>query len=204
MRPTAITPRYLLYPSPVHAQPVPSKPLTYPVYRRRIVVQRRHYTDTEKVEAVGLALTVGSEEASRRLGIPRRRISAWRASPVYGEVIAREQAELGPRLKAAVDVALTSVLAGLEDPKSNLGHRARALEVLTTSWQLVTGQATERTESMSYTVHAEAEAPVLNREEQSILERYLAALERGSAVTYSADIDEEPLLLQAGDEPDVG
>lgn len=157
---------------------------------------RRHYTDTEKVEAVGMALTLGAEEASRRLGIPRRSISLWRAHPRYGEVIAREQQALGPRLRAAVEEALTSVLDGLRSPKSNLGHRARALEVLHNSLQLVEGGPTERVESASVNFNASWQPPagaepILTGAELKLLDRYLAALDKGQAPV----IDVPPRLL---------
>lgn len=147
---------------------------------------RRHFTDAQKAEAVAASLTLGVTEAAKRRGVNRSALSEWRRHPKFRHLLEEGQGDLGQQFRDAVDVALTSVLEALRDGKSNLGHRARALEVLTTSWQLVTGQATERVESASlnfnanWTPPAGAE-PILTSSELKVLDRYLEALDKGHA-----------------------
>lgn len=147
--------------------------------------------DDVKARAVALSLSVGVLEAGRQLGLPHRTISLWRQHPKFRHLVEQHRTDLGVEFRLAVDKALASVLAGLDDPKANLGHRARALEVLTNSWQLVTGQATERIESRTESVTVSIPPPVLDDHEMALLDRYVSLIESGAAVPLHERIEED-------------
>jgi hypothetical protein len=70
--------------------------------------------------------------------------------PEWQALQAETREQLADRLKVAASMALNSVVAGLQDPKARLSDRARALEILLQQHALITGQPTERTESLSW------------------------------------------------------
>lgn len=95
-----------------------------------------------KAEAIGLAMTLGADEAAARTGIPRRTISRW----LTREETPEPPASVVDRLWQAVEVGTDAVLAGLADPRSRLSDRARALEVASRAHALLTGGLTSRSE----------------------------------------------------------
>ena len=108
----------------------------------------RHYTDTEKAEAVGLALTVGDDVAAAQLGIPRRNLNRWRRSstPAAQAAISRTRDDVAARLWEAVTAGTDAVLEGPRDPASRLGDKASALRIVVEAHALISGAATSRTE----------------------------------------------------------
>jgi hypothetical protein len=116
------------------------------------------WTPGSKAEAIGLALTLGSVEAAKRTGIPRRTISSWlgpdaNMALVTPAILASEEA-IAARLWETLALGLEEVRRGLLDPKARLGDKARAVEVVAQQWQLITGRATARTESAVLNVNA--------------------------------------------------
>jgi hypothetical protein len=116
------------------------------------------WTPGSKAEAIGLALTLGSVEAAKRTGIPRRTISSWlgpdaNMALVTPAILASEEA-IAARLWETLALGLEEVRRGLLDPKARLGDKARAVEVIATQWQLLSGRATARTESAVLNVNA--------------------------------------------------
>lgn len=150
----------------------------------------RSYTRQQKTRAVALSYAVGVSEAARRLSIPHRTISAWRAHPDFADAVQQERDQLAEDLRTSVKLALRKVAEGLMDPRSNLGHRARALEVLHKSLALVEGEATERIESANLNVNAGA--PVLDDLEKHLLREYIRAIQAGKPVVLAERITEEP------------
>jgi transposase-like protein len=104
---------------------------------------RRSYGDTERAEAIGLAMTLGSKEASRRTGVPRRTISFWLAKEGQRPTIitAESREAVADRLWQTLVKAADAVEAGLA--KGRLGDVARALEVLVHAHELLAGHATQ-------------------------------------------------------------
>lgn len=149
----------------------------------------RKYTAEQKAQAVGLSMSVGVTDAARRLDIPHRNISAWRVHPDFQYIIANHRAELSRRLNEAYALALTEVMDGLRNPKAQLGHKAKALEVLGNQRALIEGEPTERTESRNLNVNA---TPTLDDMEKHLLREYIRAVQRGDPV----------VLLEQGD-PDA-
>jgi hypothetical protein len=123
------------------------------------IAPRTHYSEATKARAVGLGMTQGAIAASKATGIPRRTVSRWLAgaagdSPIVHAAILESEFAIVQRLWEAVGVGLDEVRRGLLDPKARLGEKARALEVLSTQWALLSGRATARTESAVLNVNA--------------------------------------------------
>lgn len=109
----------------------------------------RSYTEAERAEAVGVALTIGTKKAAVQLGIPRRTLSSWLQRPTaeVQAAIVRTHDDVAARLWEAVTAGTDAVLAGLRDPKARLGEKATALRIVVEAHALITGQATSRTET---------------------------------------------------------
>jgi len=112
-----------------------------------------------KAEAIAIGMVKGAIAASKATGIPRRTISRWLAegsagdeSPVVRAVIVATEEAIAERLWETMQLGLEEVRAGLLDPKARLSDKARALEVIASQWQLITGRATARTESANVNV----------------------------------------------------
>lgn len=111
---------------------------------RRIV-----HSDTVRAEAIGLVLGgLNHKEVSERTGVPRTTITRWMQTPRYVEEAADPPTKeaIVAKLWEAVQVGTEAVLTGLRDDKANLGHKARALEVVAERHALLTGGVTSRSE----------------------------------------------------------
>lgn len=118
----------------------------------------RTYSQEERAEAIGLALSVGVNRAGEQLGIPHRTISNWMVRPEAVALVARSERDVAARLWEAVDVGTEAVLAGLRDPSARLSDKAAALRVVAEQWQLLSGRATARTETSTSMAFEEREA----------------------------------------------
>jgi hypothetical protein len=130
------------------------------------------WTPGSKAEAIGLALTLGSVEAAKRTGIPRRTA-----------ILASEEA-IAARLWETLALGLEEVRRGLLDPKARLGDKARAVEVIATQWQLLSGRATARSENVTLNL---SPVDALTLQEQAELRDYIDA----SYATAVAQLEEE-------------
>jgi hypothetical protein len=118
-------------------------------------MSKRAYTDAERAEYEGLALSVGPLEASKRTGVPKRTGYNWLKQIRSGDGVAariipadtREQ--VAGKLWQAVVEGTEQVLAGLRDPKARLGDKANALRIVAEQYALLTGGVTERTENLN-------------------------------------------------------
>ncbi len=153
--------------------------------------ERRRYTAQDRMEAVGLALSVGVREAGRRLRIPFRTVAHWtHRGDIQGVVIATEEA-IAAKLWEAVQVGTDEVLRRMRDPNARLSDVARALEVVSTQHALLSGRATSRTESSA--------APRLSWDEQRQLADWIDTVMAASDDELEANA---PELLKGV--PDVG
>jgi hypothetical protein len=146
------------------------------------------WTPGSKAEAIGLALTLGSVEAAKRTGIPRRTISSWLGPDadmalVTPAILASEEA-IAARLWETLALGLEEVRRGLLDPKARLGDKARAVEVIATQWQLLSGRATARSENVTLNL---SPVDALTLQEQAELRDYIDA----SYATAVAQLEEE-------------
>jgi len=112
----------------------------------------RVYTLEERAEWAGLAAAMGPARAADRLGIPRSTVRAWRDLPALRPVVEQTRTQVAEKLWNGVALGVDEVLRGLQDPKTRLGDKARALEVLAQQHALLTGGVTARTESANLNV----------------------------------------------------
>lgn len=137
------------------------------------MVARREYTATERAEAVALASAIGAKRAAVQLSIPRRTISYWLRQPASTPVMAQAEADVATMLRTAHARALSSVMAGLDDPKARLGDKAAALRVLGEQLALAEGRATANIAVNDTTWRP----PVLEEGERARLGDWLDAIE---------------------------
>jgi hypothetical protein len=150
-----------------------------------------------KAKAVGLGLTVGPQKAAEMLqpnGPSRRAISEWIrgkdiSAPVQEAIIlSREQ--LIATLWEGVSTGAQVVVAGFNDPKSRLGDKARALDVIARQFLLFAGEPTSRQETISTTT-----APV-DPEAERRLYRQMTWLLNASDDEVRAVLHDDPGLLE--------
>ena len=138
--------------------------------------KRRSYSREQKAEAVGLAMSIGVKQAGRKLRIPYRSISHWLEKPEYRAIVAQSRERVAAQLWLAVETGTREVLAGLQDKSAPLSHKAQALRVVAEQHALLTGGATQRTESRNEsivgTMDLDAQAARLSDEERLVLREW--------------------------------
>lgn len=107
----------------------------------------RQYTATQKAQAVGTALVVGPNRAGRQLGIPHNNISMWMKDERYSGLRDAAREEVAAQLWVGVQVAVASVVEAFGDPQATLKDKAVALGIIYDKHALITGGATNRSES---------------------------------------------------------
>ena len=113
--------------------------------------ERRHYSETEKATAVGLAVLEGQRGASRATGIPVTTIHQWFNSPEYEQLRMQTRDQVAEKMWATIQLGLSAVADGLQNPKAPLRDKATAFGILYDKYALLTGAATARTESRDLT-----------------------------------------------------
>lgn len=138
---------------------------------------RRQYTEAQKAEAVGLALTIGARQAAIRLGMPHRNVARWATLPEYRAMVVETERDVAARLWKAISDGTTQVAEGLRDPKARLGEKAQALRVLMETHQLLTGAATARTEAMNLNVNEDRRSAGMDSNALGQLHDFLDAID---------------------------
>lgn len=113
--------------------------------RRRVDGRSRR----EKLAAVMAAEMVGVVQASEQTGVPESTIRYWAEKPEFAEFRARTREELAEEVKVVAHLAWKRVAETLPtmEPRDALFAADKASSLL----QLVTGQATSRTETRDLT-----------------------------------------------------
>jgi hypothetical protein len=149
-----------------------------------------------KAEAIAIGMVQGAIAASKATGIPRRTISRWLAegdtkdSPVVRAAIVATEEAIADRLWETMQLGLEEVRAGLLDPKARLSDKARALEVIASQWQLITGRATSRTENANLNIDGSPDE--LSPEEAEQLEDWLVRNDVGLRLIEAKRAGERP------------
>ena len=112
---------------------------------------RRRYSKTEKAQAVAAATLSSTEAASEALGIPKSTLRYWLDQPEYVELRTKTRDDVAEQFWAAIQVGLKEVAQGLLDPDAALRDKATALGILYDKHALLTGGATNRSESRDIT-----------------------------------------------------
>lgn len=108
----------------------------------------KRYTPKAKAEAVGAASVLGQAEASRRLNVPDATLGRWYNDPKFGKYREAKKPDLEEAFWVGIQVGLKSVVEGF-DSDAPLGQKAVAFGVIYDKHALLTGQATQRTESLT-------------------------------------------------------
>lgn len=121
-------------------------------------MQRAIYTDEQRVEALALLAEVGKAEASRQTGIPAGTIASWgtrhgvrAVDDVRVEAMrqawAERRAALADRIGEVADQATEQLAKLIATGHCSAAELTRAIAVLVDRAQLLSGGATERTET---------------------------------------------------------
>lgn len=113
--------------------------------------ERRRYTKKQEAEAVGLALAKGQTAASEELGIPLSNVHRWYKRADLADLGSTARAEVAEAMWTAVQVGVSQMVHGLEDPKTPLRDKTDATSMLAEKYLLLTGGATSRTETRDLT-----------------------------------------------------
>lgn len=123
-------------------------------------MQRTRYSPEQKAEALELLATVGKAEAARRTGIPPGTIASWGSRngvrAVDDERVhaarqawAERRAVLADTLGEVADQATAKLKQMIVDDEVSAAELVRAIAVVVDRAQLLSGDATERTEQLS-------------------------------------------------------
>lgn len=112
---------------------------------------RRRYTRTQKAEAVGIATASGVTEAERQTGIPKTTIQYWSERPEFVQLRTKTAEAVAEEMWAAMQTGLRRMveLIPLTDDVAKVGV---AVGILYDKRALLTGGATERTETHDWTI----------------------------------------------------
>lgn len=109
--------------------------------------ERRKYTRKQKLAAVMAAEIAGVTQAAEQSGIPHQTISYWLERPEFSEYRRKAREDMAEEVGVVAHLAWQRVAealrAGTLEPRDALFAADKA----TTLYQLVTGQATNRTET---------------------------------------------------------
>lgn len=110
---------------------------------------RRRYSQEEKAAAVAIAAAEGVTEAERQTGIAKQTIDYWLDKPEFGHLLTKTQSERAVQFKVLSQLAVERLVRLIPSMKP---HDLIILAgVATDKAQLLSGEATERTENVSIT-----------------------------------------------------
>lgn len=153
----------------------------------------RVYTLEERAEWAGLAAAMGPARAADKLGIPRSTVRAWRDLPALRRVVEQTRTQVAEKLWQGVALGVDEVLRGLQDPKTRLGDKARALEVLAQQHALLTGGATSRTANVNVNLDGTGWADTLTDDQAESMRKSI------DGITALADLDDAGLQAWLAD-----
>ena len=115
------------------------------------MAERRRYSRKTKLSAVMAADMVGVVAASEQAGVPESTIRYWAHKPEFAEYRAKAREDMAEEVGIVAHLAWQRVAealrAGTLEPRDALFAADKA----TTLYQLVTGEATQRTEQRDIT-----------------------------------------------------
>lgn len=112
---------------------------------------RRRYTRQQKMAAVAEATVNGTEQASVKTGIPRTTILYWLDRPEFVELRNKTREELSDGFKALAHLALTRLMEAINSGDVEPRDLSVALGIATDKHLLMSGEATGRTETRTWT-----------------------------------------------------
>lgn len=106
----------------------------------------RRYTAREKAQAVGIAVVDGQTIAQERTGIPKTTIDYWLNKPEFVPLRTTARAVVVEEFWVGIQVGLRAVIEGLRED-APVHQKAEALKIIADRYALLSGEATERTET---------------------------------------------------------
>jgi hypothetical protein len=115
------------------------------------VTERRRYTRKQKLSVVMAAELVGVTTAAEQAGVPHRTVGYWLERPEFAEYRRKVREDLAEEVAVVAHLAWQRVGEALRADKLEPRDALFAADKATTLLQLVTGQATGRTEHRDLT-----------------------------------------------------
>lgn len=112
---------------------------------------RRRYTHKEKLAAVVAAEISGVTVAGEKLGIPKTTIQYWFDSPQFAPFRTKTREDMGEEVKLVAHLAWKRIAEALISGEMEPRDAIFAAEKATNLQLLMSGEATERTETRSLT-----------------------------------------------------
>lgn len=112
------------------------------------MAERRRYTKHQKLSAVIAADMLGVVAASEQTGIPHQTVSYWLDQPEFGEYRRKAREDLVEEIGIVAHLAWQRVAEALRSGSLEPRDALFAADKATTLLQLVSGQATDRVETM--------------------------------------------------------
>src|SRR5689334_12442693 len=101
---------------------------------------RRKYTETQRAEAVGIAMVDGVTAAETITGIPKTTIQDWTQRPEYVQLRTTARETVAEGMWVGIQIGVRELAAGLTGD-APLNHKASAFQALAERWALLTGDA---------------------------------------------------------------
>ena len=108
---------------------------------------RRPYTRKQKLATVMAAELVGVTEAAKQAHIPHQTVSYWMDRPEFGEYRRKAREDLAEEVGVVAHLAWQRVAEALRADRLEPRDALFAADKATSLFQLVSGQATQRTET---------------------------------------------------------
>lgn len=105
----------------------------------------------ERIAAVAIAEVNGVEAASQQTGIPRSTIRVWMDREEFADLRSKTREQLADGFRAFAHLALTRLMEAVEAGKVEPRDLATSLGIATDKMLLMSGQATSRTETRTWT-----------------------------------------------------
>ena len=115
------------------------------------MTQRRRYDRRTKLSVVMAADMVGVTEAARQAGVPHETVSYWMDRPEFAEYRRKAREDLAEEVGVVAHLAWQRVAEALRSGSLEPRDALFAADKATSLYQLVTGQATSRTEHRDVT-----------------------------------------------------
>jgi hypothetical protein len=113
------------------------------------VTARRRYTKAQKVTAIIAAELSSVEAAAEQAGIPRKTLAYWLDAPEFADLRHKTREEMSAGMATIVHLAQTRIVAEIKAGNFQPHDLVILLGVATDKAQLLSGQATERVETLT-------------------------------------------------------
>jgi hypothetical protein len=110
---------------------------------------RRQYTKRQKATAVVAAELVGQSAAAEQAGVPLSTLHQWMMLPAYAELRNKTRADMADEMRVIAHLALRRIAQRIDDFEPR--DLSILLGIAIDKSQLLSGQATERTEHLDIT-----------------------------------------------------